>query len=318
MSYLKRHSLELQFWGYETGNIVAAIAGAGGLSHLIGSLRAASDASGGVLGALAVLVTGFPEAAATLGVVALVVFAFPVAKLANRVGGARCADAVHAIAVPLALALLIYAVAATASPFTMAACAFVTGSCLLRSAGTYPLLLKLGGLALTLGGIALAAAGATLPMATVPEIGLALATILSGAYVAGAGLLTWRGGCFVIADLGVQPAATTPLAGLLHPTDGPIARPSSRCLDPVIDRICTGLVLPAIFWARPDIKAARPFYLSMLARLPWRVIAMGFGVASGTEIGLAFALANLLWALGDIAIGALDAPNRQSLVSSAT
>ena len=46
----------------------------------------------------------------------------------------------------------------------------------------------------------------------------------------------------------------------------------------------------------------------MLARLPWRVVTGALALATGTAAGACFALANLLWALGDVAIGALDAP----------
>lgn len=310
MNFLERHSLELQFWGYEVGNIVAAIAGAGGVSVLLASLKSAFN-DGSFWAALQRLAIDFPEAAATIGVVALVVFAFPVSSLATRVGGPRCADLVHAAAVPVALGLLVYAVVATASPFTVAACAFVTGSCLLRGAAAYPLLLKLGGLSLALGGLALSAAGLTLPMDSAAEQGLAITTFFAGAYVMGAGLLTYRGGVFVISGMGMIKEPNSPIASLLHPTSSPLARFFSARCDFWIDRICTGMVLPAIFWASKETKTKRPFYLSMLARLPWRGIAIAFALASGTEIGLAFALANLLWALGDIAIGALDAPKRR-------
>lgn len=318
MGFLTRHSLELQFWGYETGNIVAAIAGAGGFSHLAHSLQQAFAVGTGPLGDLQSLVLLFPEAAATLGVVALVVFAFPVAALARWLGCAHCAELVHAAAVPLAFALLIFAVIVTASPFTVAACAFVAGSCLLRGAGSFPILLKLGGLCLALGGVGLGAAALTVPMGNLAETGLAVSTFLAGIYVAGAGLLTYRGGLFVIAQGARMPAADTPIASLLHPTDGVLARILAGGPDAVVERICTGVVLPSIFWASDETKASRPFHLSMVARLPWRVIATGFALASGTEIGLALALANIFWALGDIAIGALDAPDRVAVAPAAS
>ena len=72
---------------------------------------------------------------------------------------AMAADAMNALAVPLALGLLGYALVRNANLFTVAACAFVVGSCLLRGAANFPLPLKLGGLALSLGGLALAGAG---------------------------------------------------------------------------------------------------------------------------------------------------------------
>ena len=46
----------------------------------------------------------------------------------------------------------------------------------------------------------------------------------------------------------------------------------------------------------------------MLARLPWRVVTGSLALATGTAAGVCFAFANLLWAVGDVAIGALDPP----------
>ena len=85
-----------------------------------------------------------------------------------------------------------------------------------------------------------------------------------------------------------------------------LARWTARRLDrPVLGTIHQ-VVLPGLFWIPARIKANQPFLTSMLARLPWRVIAASLALSTGTAAGLAFAAANLLWAIGDIAIGTLD------------
>lgn len=314
MEWLRRHSLEVQFWGYETGNVIASITGAGGLRAFFDSLAEAGRASGYAPAAMVLwLARTHPETFATLGVMTIVVAAFPLSAAVRRRFGARAGEAVNALAVPLALALLVYAIARNANLFTVAACAFVVGSCLLRGAGHLPLLLKLGGLALTCGGLALAGAGVmvlAVALFGAGPLGLALsaATFLSGAFVAGAGLLTYRGGCFAVAE---AVAAGTPAAGpisdLLSPR-GRIAGVLARRLDPIVDWTIRHLVSPGLFWVPQRTKETRPFRTSMLARLPWRVVTGSLALATGTAAGICFAFANLLWAVGDVAIGSLDPP----------
>ena len=67
------------------------------------------------------------------------------------------------------------------------------------------------------------------------------------------------------------------------------------------------LVHPGLFWVPQRTRETPPFRTSMLARLPWRVVTGALALATGTAAGACFALANLLWAIGDVAIGALDA-----------
>lgn len=313
--WMRRHSLEVQFWGYETGNIIASITGAGGLRAFADSFVEAYHGHGSPAAMAHWLAREHPEAFATLGVMVIVIVAFPLGAAVERRFGARAADAVNALAVPLALALLAFALVREANLFTVAACAFVVGSCLLRGAGHFPLLLKLGGLALAAGGIALAAAGVMVMAADLFGAGglgaaLSAATFLSGVFVAGAGLLTYQGGCFAVdaaiaAGKGAAPAGAGHLRRLLSPS-GPVAGLLARQLDPAVAWAIRVLVHPGLFWIPEATKRSRPFRTSMLARLPWRAITGGLALATGTAAGACFALANLLWALGDVAIGALD------------
>lgn len=309
--WLKRHNLEVQFWGYEVGNIVASITGAGGPGAFGDSFAQAWRVHGPAPFAIALwLARTHPETFATLGVMMIVIVAFPLGSAVERRFGPRAADAVNALAVPLALALLAFAIARNANLFTVAACAFVVGSCLLRGAGHYPLLLKLGGLALAFGGLCLAGAGVmvlAVALFGAGPLGTALAacTFLSGVFVAGAGLLTYRGGCFAVAAA----AAAPPEAGLrrLISPAGPFAGFLARRIDGPVEAAIHHLVLPGLFWIPAQMKADKPFLTSMWARLPWRLAAGALAVASGETAGACFALANLLWAVGDVAIGSLDA-----------
>lgn len=312
--WLRRHSLEVQFWGYEIGNIIASITGAGGFGAFADSFAAAHRTTGNNPVALTLwLARTHPETFATLGVMTIVVIAFPLGAAVERRFGPRAADAVNALAVPLALALLAFAIARQTNLFTIAACAFVVGSCLLRGADHFPLLLKLGGLALAFGGLSLAGAGVMVLAVALFGAGplgtaLAMTTFLSGVFVAGAGLLTYQGGCFAVAEALAtegRPPKHAPLRALLAPA-GPIAAFLARRLDPVIAWAIRSLVHPGLFWVPQRTKASRPFQTSMLARLPWRALTGGLALATGTAAGASFALANLLWALGDVAIGALD------------
>ena len=98
---------------------------------------------------------------------------------------------------------------------------------------------------------------------------------------------------------GLLPRLLSPRGRTGRPPRPPAStRPSSWAI--------RSLVHPGLFWVPQRTKASRPFRTSMLARLPWRVVAGALALATGTAAGACFALANLLWAVGDVAIGALD------------
>lgn len=324
LDWMKRHSFEVQFWGYETGNVIASITGAGGIGAFFDSLMDAYR-SGGRSPAAAILwlARETPEVFATLGVIAIVVIAWPLGNAVRRRFGATAADAVNALAVPLALGLLGYALIREANMFTVAACSFVVGSCLLRGAAHLPLLLKLGGLALSVGGAALAGAGVMVMAArSVGPGGAALAfsvaTFLSGVFVTGAGFLTYQGGCYAMEaarGTGARDAQGGVLARLLSST-GALATWMARNVDPVVQWCVEWLVHPGLFWIPRGVKERQPFMTSMLARLPWRVITGSLALATGTAIGAAFAVANVLWAIGDVAIGSLDARSAEASPSN--
>ena len=248
--------------------------------------------------------------------------AYPLGNVVRRRFGQMAADLVNSLAVSLALGLLTYALISNANLFTVAACAFVVGSCLLRGAANFPLLLKLGGLVLSLGGLALAGAGVMVLAVSLfgpggAGLALSAATFLSGVFVAGAGLLTYQGGCLAVDaardpgdDVGQSQGGV--LAALLVPT-GALANWMARHVDPGVRWCVSWLVHPGLFWVPESVKQRQPFHTSMLARLPWRVVTGALALATGTAAGFTFAIANLLWAVGDVAIGSLDANTAEDL-----
>lgn len=254
--YLRQNSFEVQFWGYEIGNVIASMTGAGGVGAFLLDLHEAWQVSGQSAWRAAIwLAQHFPETFATMGVIVMVVLAYPVAKLAGRVGRPILSDAVNLCAVPLALMLLGYAVAHSASFFTVAACSFVAGSSLLRGAREFPLFLKLGGLLLALGGLSLGAAGFGILTseafgAGTTAFALGATTALTGAYVAGAGLLTYTGG-IGLCNEAPEIESQRHLLRLVLP-NGPIGRALRRRVDPVIAKVVSTCVLPAIFWVEPS------------------------------------------------------------------
>lgn len=311
---LRRNSFEIQFWGYEIGNVIASMMGAGGVRAFFLDLREAWIESGKSAWQSSLwLAQHFPETFATIGVIMLVILANPVAKLAGRVGGNGASDAVNICAVPLALALLVYAASHSASLFTIAACSFVAGSSLLRGAAAFPMFLKIGGLFLSLGGLVLGVGGVmVISSGTFGDGSVALAlgvtTALTGAYVAGAGLLTYIGG---IGPCSESPGvASDRFVIRLAQSTGPIGRVLERWGDPLVSGIVCRYVRPSLFWIDPLTKKCFPFWTSMLARLPWRFATAALALATGTEAGAWFAVANALWAIGDVAIGVLDSEAR--------
>jgi hypothetical protein len=152
-------------------------------------------------------------------------------------------------------------------------------------------------------------------------LALSASTFLSGVFVAGAGLLTYQGGCYAVDAARGSGEVGTPqggvLAALLSST-GALANWMARNIDPAVRWCINWLVHPGLFWIPESVKQRQPFLTSMLARLPWRVITGTLALATGTAAGVAFAIANLLWAVGDVAIGSLDAKTPEDVSPTET
>jgi len=312
--WIKRHNMELQFWGYESGNILAAIGGVGGFGVFLQQLSIGASANNhSLLGSLAWLATESPDAIAVIGIGLIALLAPLLRKLAVKTARIPLINAFDLSVVFLSLAVLGFTLNASTSWITVAGASFVVASSLLRFAMKNPLFLKLGGLFLQLGGLALAVFGFIALKDAIYFTGaiFGLLTCCTGYYVFAAGGLTYLGGIFQSNELRAnsRPGASgnTSLANkLLHPVTGGLSRLLFNTTDWVIANLANRLFNPSIFWVTKKDKQNQPFYTSMMARLPWRVATAIAALSIGNPAALVFALANVCWAIGDIAIGSID------------
>ena len=233
----------------------------------------------------------------------IVLWSLGLGALARRTGVVTALRWIDGSAVVAGLCLIAATLVFGANWITLSAVFFVSGSALLRQCRDYPVFLKLGGLLLAGGGVCLAGSGIS---ALQDDGGLWVAglTAITGAYVAGAGLMTYQGGIFECAAARVRRTAQSD-TGFFAPF-GPVDRTLQNLLDRTINAVVVSVVLPAIFWIPAETKTWAPLLTSMWARLPWRVLTAGAALSTGTAQGLTFAAANLCWSLGDVSIGSLD------------
>ncbi|MCR9134669.1 MAG: hypothetical protein NXI27_01640 [Alphaproteobacteria bacterium] len=303
--WIMRNSPELQFWGYEGGNVLAAVAGAGGFLAFYHGVGAIAAESGTGLGQrAAALLSGFPDAAATIGLATIILWSLGLGAIVKRTGAGFLNGPIDGLAAIAGIILIAATIIFGASWITISAVFFVSGSALLRQCFESPVFLKLGGLLISGGGVCLTGAGLTYGWAA-EAFWVAILTTVTGFYVAGAGLMTYRGGMFECNAAKASAGTGEGQSGLFHPFSL-----SARALEYALDRpvlvLVETVVLPSLFWIPASIKMHAPFLTSMWARLPWRLLTAIAALATGSAEGLTFAAANLLWAAGDISIGSLD------------
>ncbi|MEP3276567.1 MAG: hypothetical protein ABJN26_00945 [Stappiaceae bacterium] len=296
---------ELQFWGYEVGNVLAAIAGAGGIAVFYAGLRSVDDLPGqSWVTDIALSFSAYPDIVVTVGLAMIVLLTIVLGPLIGRenTGVKLWIDGIASI-----IGILLVGTALTfgASWITFAAVSFVSGSALLRLCRTSPVYLKLGGLMLAAGGVGLAAYGFNSFDMSQPSL-LPVLTVLTGFYVIAASLMTYQGGIFECAGFKQQADASTSAGtSWFHPSGRLAAMLEARFDGPIsvlIDRVA----LPSVFWVSTKTKSTAPFLTSMWTRLPWRILTACAAMATGTPAGILFCIANIFWAVGDVAIGALD------------
>jgi len=314
--------MELQFWGYEVGNVLAAIAGVGGFSAFFHSFdfneifpnSDNSDYLNTVFYALLdglTYLSGEPSLFVTVGIGFIVLIAPLLRRLVLHFNTIVFLGLFDFLVIALALALLLFAFKSDASWVTVSGSSFVVASAFLRYGLANPLYLKLGGVFLLLGGIALLFFGLTFASqhsTTIDQL-LSLLTIATGFYVGAAGMLTYNGGIFNSNQFDKQ---LPRYQRLVHPRTGMVSVAMTKLFDKPNIYLVRYLVNPSIFWLSSDTKNNKPFITSMAARLPWRFFTGSVALASDTSGGLAFAAANFLWAIGDIALGSIDWQNTES------
>ncbi|MES0880068.1 hypothetical protein [Roseibium sp. SCP14] len=296
---------ELQFWGYEGGNILAAIAGTGGFLSLYNGLRslggkAEQDPLDGVETAL----TNYPDILVTVGLAVIVLVTILFDHITSGSTGQKLKIWIDRTASIIGICLVGAAFYYGASWITFSAVSFVSASALLRLCRTSPVFLKLGGLMLAAGGIGLAGYGVSTLLGTELSL-LPGLTIFTGIYVFFASLMTYQGGIFECNAFPQNSRPEKTRAGPFHPGSR-IGRLLERRLDQPVTIVVAKVAMPSVFWVPKNVKANAPFLTSMWTRLPWRLLTGIAAIATGTMVGILFGIANVLWAVGDIAIGSLD------------
>ncbi len=197
---ITRIAPELQFWGYESGNVLAAIAGAGGFAAFYQSLQSVDDLPGRTFASdIALSFSAYPDIVVTIGlavIVLLTIVLSPLVGSENR----QAKSWIDGIASLFGLVLIGMALLFGTNWITFAAVCFVSGSALLRLCRASPVYLKLGGLLLALGGLGLTAYGVG-SFQPSGSILLPALTSLTGAYVTFSSLMTYQGGIF---ECGIQ------------------------------------------------------------------------------------------------------------------
>ena len=312
---IKRSNMELQFWGYELGNVLATIAGAGGFLSFYQTIETVvSSQDSSTYAAIGQLLTLYSDASVALGLGVLVLVVPAIRTRVVSRWHPRWLNALDLTTTILALVILCYSIVLQASWIAIASSCFVVGSCLLRQSRDNPILLKAGGLVLALGGIGLALFGFqfVISSTTIDDKSLVIMgalTLATGLYVVFAGLLTYEGGIFATRDFvskETDRANAVWFSQLAHPVNGALARFVFVYSDRSIVTLNKHISKPSIFWASKYTRDNRPFKTSMLARLPWRVMTGLAALLTMTPAGFAFFTANVFWAIGDLAIGSED------------
>ncbi|MBG6142913.1 hypothetical protein [Roseibium album] len=296
---------DLQFWGYEGGNVLAAIAGAGGFFAFYEGLRSVSEIPADNLwSTVATAFSTYPDIIVTAGLAVIVLLTIFLGRFLRAPDSGQAKIWIDRTSSLAGIGLVLGALYFGASWITFTAVSFVSASALLRLCRTSPVFLKLGGLMLAAGGFGLAGYG----LSTVQDTQSALLpglTVLTGIYVFFASLMTYQGGIYecnaIQEELGGAPSSNDPFR-----TDGLLARLLVSRLDRPIGVLVKRIALPSVFWVSRNTKSTAPFLTSMWTRLPWRVLTGIAAVATGTTVGVLFGVANMLWAVGDVAIGSLD------------
>lgn len=322
---LKDNCMDAQFVLYESGNINAAIVGAGGYGDFFEDINSAfTNENLSALEQTTTLITQYPDASSAIGIGGVVVLA-PLAKKALNTIHESASDAVDVAAVAASGLILGNSIANDASLITTSACSFVAASAVLKYAPSNPFYLKPGGLGLSIGGAFLAAFGIEQGMdlyshsdqilqmgqttldhiKAMSEAALPALTTLTGIYVAKAGLLTYEGGhweCKGVQDARQNESATSQehkrsLSNkLFDPVDGHISKLFGDKADKFVMGLNSWFKKYTMPWVTDEAKNSEPFETSYQLRGPFRVTTGLTALAAGQP---GFAASNLAWFGGD-------------------
>lgn len=245
---------ELQFWGYEGGNVLAAIAGVGGFLSFQAGLRSVGDMQEQNLAAsIAIAFTDFSDILVTVGLIIIVLATIAFDNIFRGCVGPRVKTWVDRTASVLGVSLVVMALYFGASWITFTTVSFVSASALLRLCRTSPVFLKLGGLMLAVGGFGLATYG--LSTVQISQLSLLpLLTILTGVYVIFASLMTYQGGVYECKEHANNVGGRETELGLFHPR-GNIGRWLETRVDRPINTFVELVSLSCVFWVSSNTNA---------------------------------------------------------------
>lgn len=276
---------QLQFWGYEGGNVLAAVAGAGGFVAVYSGLQSVGDVPiHNPWAGIATSFTDYPDVLVTAGLAIIVLVTITLGNVLDGDDKQNVKIWIDRVASLASMALVGAALYFGASWITFTAVSFVSASALLRLCRTSPVSLKLGGLMLAAGGIGLAGYGLSSLQMTASVL-LPGLTIFTGIYVTFASLMTYQGGIYACDGFEDSSPSKPSRASLFHP-DGWVGRILGSKLDSVISTLVRVIALPSVFSVPSSIKSTAPFLTSMWTRLPWRLLTGGAAIATGTTVGI--------------------------------
>lgn len=310
MMFLIKHKInriapDLQFWGYEGGNVLAAIAGAGGFMSVYNGLKTVGEMPTQSMSVrVATTLEVFPDIVVTAGLAIVVLIAIICGNIFKTHQSHRAQSWVDGTTAIIGMWLVGAALYFGVSWITFTAVNFVSASALLRLCRTRPVYLKLGAIMLAAGGFGLAGYGFRSLQGSETAF-LSALTFLTGIYVIFASLMTYQGGIFECKNYKLT-MHSNPVHKSLFQPDCKIATFLDTRVDHFVSLMVNSVALPSVFWVSAKTKANNPFLTSMWTRLPWRLFTAIAAIATGTSAGILFGIANVFWAIGDVAIGALD------------
>ena len=311
-----KHNMEYQYWLYATGNVSAAVAGAGGFEIVKSELASVfSDASLHFGQKILTLAADYPDAAVAIGLAGVTLVAPIARRAAKKWGDVTALNSVDTGATLSATIILGYCVSQDTSFITTSAASLVLGPSFLRHSANNPFFKKLGGTFIAIGGALLTAFGVESGLhhysdAEYTKLALDGFTALSGSAVSLAGLFNYEGG--IAASKTYQNSSATqenkPPIGwvekLEHPTKGLLSNAFKKAADKPVRKVNRFVKDKFLRHVIPkDILDHKHFKTSMLIRLPPKVAAFIFAAITQNDT-LAFAFGTT--AGGDVMVGLED------------
>ncbi len=331
VNHYDNNNFAYAFGFYEAGNINASIVGSGGYGAFSDDIAYVFSNNNGLAQQCGEVFSKYPDITAAVGITSVVVVAPIVRKGCEKFNSNALMDIIDVSSSALALGVLSYTFVQDASFITQSASSFVVGSSLLHFSKDNPVLMKPAGLCFALGGALLAAFGwseasqlyaspellqsfvevSSTTLDKIADIGAAALpalTVVSGAYIAQTGFLTYGGGTYEteVYKANNKAAEVKTIANrLFSPHNGLVSKLFEKAIDSPINALNKGIKATSLCYIPKNIRDDKPFKTIMYARLPWRFLAAGADIAASITGG-GLAASYMSWAAGDHATGRED------------